>query len=474
MEMTAARGATVDTRGNPYSVILKLAAPTMLAMMSQSVVNEVDLYFVGRLGGCEATNAQAALLPSLILFWAFGGSLSAISVGTQALTARRVAEGKTDEAGAVLANAAFFGLIAGLIFTLAGYLSLPFIIHKIIKNPTAAEYALSYSRYRFAGIMSVAVTFAFKAFFDGLGKTFVHMVSALVMNALNIVLCLIFIFGKLGAPRMGLSGAGLAALASTWVGLLIMLVYGVLPEYRRTYRWIDRKKLNWPLTRDILRLAVPGGVATLALMVGFGFFLFVVGKIDAAAPIEGTCGGKGESVSLAATALIIGVMKLTFTACLAFGTATATLVGQSLGEKSPQNAVKFGWASVRLGLLIFGIVGILEGLLFTPQILHFFNHEARVVATALVPMRMMGTLTPAIAVAMILTQALFGAGSPRFVMIVEIILHFTCLMPLAWLFGVTLNRGLVGIWMAGVVYVLALAGAMVWKFAKGDWKENVI
>jgi Na+-driven multidrug efflux pump len=75
---------------------------------------------------------------------------------------------------------------------------------------------------------------------------------------------------------------------------------------------------------------------------------------------------------------------------------------------------------------------------------------------------------------MILTQALFGAGNTRFVMIVELILHFTCLVPLAWLFGITLHFGLIGIWAAGVIYVLLLAGIMTLKFRSGDWKKIAI
>jgi Na+-driven multidrug efflux pump len=71
---------------------------------------------------------------------------------------------------------------------------------------------------------------------------------------------------------------------------------------------------------------------------------------------------------------------------------------------------------------------------------------------------------------MILTQALFGAGNTKFVMVVELILHFSCLVPLAWLLGITFELGLVGIWSASVVYVVLLTAVMVWKFAKGDWK----
>src|SRR5258707_7908267 len=106
--------AHVVTHGSPYRVILRLAAPTVLAMLTQSVVNEIDIVFFARLPCPESSNAQAALLPSLILLWLFGGSLSAISVGTQAFTARRFAERSDGAAGSVLANAAFFAVVAGV------------------------------------------------------------------------------------------------------------------------------------------------------------------------------------------------------------------------------------------------------------------------------------------------------------------------------------------------------------------------
>ncbi|MBI2393450.1 MAG: MATE family efflux transporter [Deltaproteobacteria bacterium] len=470
-------GVHVDMRGGPYRTILRLATPTMIAMLSQSIVNEIDIVFFAQLPCPESSNGQAALAPSLIALWAFGGSLSAISVGTQALTARRAAEGNREDAGAVLMNAATFALVAGAIFTIIGFLILDPLMHALVKNPDAADYAVSYTRFRFLGIVSMAMTFAFKAFFDGLGQTRIHMVSALVMNAVNIGLCWLLIFGNAGAPRMGPPGAGLAALLSTWVGLAIMIAYGAKRDYRRVYQWFDRKKLSWSITWQILRLAIPGGIATMAVMVGFGFFLFVVGKLDAltgkAAVTAGACGAT-EAVNGAATTAIIGILKLTFTACLAFGTATATLVGTSLGEKDPQKAAMFGWSSVKLGLLLFGILGVAEGILFTKPILAFVSHSPAVQEAALLPFRMMGLATPVIAVAMILTQALFGAGNSRFVMIVELILHFTCLMPLAWLFGVTFGGGLPGIWASAVIYAVALAAAMVWKFARGDWKTTRI
>lgn len=467
-------GVSVVTTGSPYKVVLKLASPTVLAMLSQSVVNEVDIIFFSWLPCPESSNAQAALLPSLILLWLFGGSLSAISVGTQAISARRFAQKNPADAGAVLVNSWFFSLIAGLAFTVISYLSLPFILGVLIKVPEVREAATQYLHWRLLGIMSMAMTFSFKAFFDGIGKTHVHMVSAIVMNVINVVLCLIFIFGRFGAPRMGIAGAGLAGFVSTWVGLAIMIGWAMFAKYRRPFSPFNLSRLSKRLTGDILRLSIPSAVATIAVMSGFALFAMIVSKLDSltdAAVVQASCpGGRAEAVNSAATTVIVGILKLTFTACLAFGTSTATLVSQSLGEGDGDKASRFGWVSVRLGLLIFGVVGLLEGVIFPRQILSIVSQSPAVIEAAMLPMQIMGICTPMIAVGMILTQALFGAGNTRFVMIVELVLHFLCLVPLAWGLGIALGYGLVGIWSAAVIYVVLLTVVMVWKFAKGDWK----
>jgi MATE family multidrug resistance protein len=467
----SATSANVVTSGSPERVVLRLATPTVFAMLAQSLVNEVDIIFLAHLPQPESSNAQAALLPSLILLWMFGGSLSAISVGTQTIAARRFAQGRSLDAGAVLTNSLVFAFASSFAFTAVAYLCLPFALELLIKVPDVREAAESYLSWRLLGVSSMVMTFSLKAFFDGIGKTFVHMVASIVMNVLNVVLCILLIFGYYGAPRMGFAGAGVAGFVSSWLGLVIMLIWALLPRYVAAHRPFDFRKLSRPLVMDILRLSVPSAVATLAVMSGFALFSMIVSQLDhASGSAPNAPSGGSEAVNGAATMLIVGILKLTFTACLAFGTSTATLVSQSLGEMDPGKAERFGWVSVRLGLMIFGVVGLLEGVILTNQILDLVTKSDAVREAALVPLRMMGLATPLIATGMILTQALFGAGNTRFVMIVELFLHFLCLVPLAWLFGIVLELGLVGIWSSALLYAVLLTAAMIWKFRSGDWK----
>ena len=321
-------GSNTVTSGPPHRAILRLALPTVAAMLTQNVVNEIDIVFFARLPCPESSNAQTALLPSLIILWIFGGSISSISVGTQSFTGRRFAEKRFDDAGAVLANAAFFAVVAGLVSTVLGYLAMPHVLGLILKTPAARAAAESYLGYRLLGIMSMAATFAFKAFFDAIGKPSIHLISAGAMNALNIALCTIFIFGNptLGVAKMGIAGAGLAGVLSTYVGLAIMVAYAMKPEFRSLYKPFSFAKLDRGLTWSILKLSIPSAVATVAVMTGFMLFAKIASELDVRFPsqvVSALCGA-GEPINAASMTVIVGVLKLTFTACLAFGTSTAT------------------------------------------------------------------------------------------------------------------------------------------------------
>src|SRR5690349_4175359 len=176
MASTGVTSTAIEFGGNRYRTILRLALPTVVAMLSQSVVNDIDVVFFSRLPSPEGSNGQAALLPSLIVLWLFGGSLSAISVGTQALAARRFAEGHPSDSGAVLVNSFTVALLSSVAFTVIGYLTMPAILSLLIKVPEVRAAAEDYLGWRLLGISSMVMTFSLKAFFDGIGKTVVHMV----------------------------------------------------------------------------------------------------------------------------------------------------------------------------------------------------------------------------------------------------------------------------------------------------------
>lgn len=464
--------------------IIALSYPVMLAMLSQTLINQVDHILVGHLPLAESTPGQTAVQISQILLWAFGGFLASISVGTQALAARRIGADDIEGAGAVSTNSQLLALMASIVVTALTYLLAPLLFRLMSKDQAVIDLGVPFLRWRFLQITGMVVTASLKSFFDGLGKTRVHMGVALVMNLANFLLCVALIFGPEhpgiagvngvhsllmqltggSLPRLGVPGAGLASMISSYIGLFLMLAWSLREEYKPYH--IRRLSNASPRTMwQIAKLSVPSGFATMFAMGGFGFVLFVVAKLD-----HNAARGIGRTVYSTATSNIISVLQLVFISCIAYGTATATLVSQNMGAKAYDMAEKFAYTAARIGVVLFLIVGLCLTLWAEP-ILFFWNPDAQVVAAGAPILRVLGFVCPLIVVALVFTQALYGAGNTVFVMTAELILHFSCLVPLSYLAGITFGLGLWGVWGALIFYITALAAVMMLKFRTGTWKK---
>lgn len=454
--------------------ILNLGLPVIFGMLTQTAINQIDALMIGRLPEREAVAGTAALTPAMILFWVFGGFLASIQVGTQAVVARRYGAGDAHGAGKALLNSVWVALLASAIITVPALLVVEPYFHFITHDPAVREAGVSYGSARLLGIFSMVAMQSYKSFYDGVGRVYVFMVIALVMNVMNAVLNYLLIFGELGFPQLGVAGAAWSSVISSSAGLVIMVAWTLRKHEWKTFRVYRLKNFDLSVAGTVAKLSFFSGAATIFMMSGFYLFFVIVGEIDEAQGLPG--------INVNAASIIINLCMLVFMTCIAFGSSTATLVSQSLGAKNPELAARYGWQSVKLMVPVMAAIGLV--MIFWPEsLLRLYlpvdaadtaGLKDQVMAIAIPSLRVCGVLAPLAAAALVLTQALYGAGESRFVMIVELCLHATCLVPLAWLFAVKLELGLLGCWSAAGVYGLSLLIAMGWKFISGGWKKTVI
>ncbi len=459
--------------------IIHLGWPVIIGMLCQTAINTVDLLFIGRLPEEIAVPGTAAVLSSIILLWAFGGFLSSISVGTQAISARRFSEGHWLDAGRVLTNAIAVSIVASILIMGIAELLVDPLMALLSPSNAVQQLGTSYSRIRFWGLPGMALMASYRSFYDGLGRVRIHMTIAVLMNIANIILCYFLIFGfsafGFTVEPMHVKGAALGAVLSSYFGLLLMIVWSLRKEDRLHFGVYRLKHLNFDVAFAVSKLSFWSGLATVILMTGVGLFNHIVGLIDQS---EGV-----DAINSSAASIIIHVMMLVFMSCLAFGTSTAILVSQSVGAKVPNLAERYGWQSVLLAVYVVSFFGFFV-FLFPEPILRIFmpkeGTQANALKDAVVTLAIpslklaVGLVAPLAAAAMVLTQALYGAGKTRYVMVVEFLLHFGCLVPLSWFLGVVCGQGLFGCWIAAVVYVALLLLATGIKFWRGQWKETVI
>ncbi len=477
-------------------------------MFTQTAINVVDTIFVGQLDPSYSIPGQSALGFSLPLLWAIGGFLSSIGIGTQSMVARRFGANQPLDSGVVISNSLIVAVLSSIVFTAIGWMAVPYFFDFITHNESVKVLGIPYARLRILGVMAMVTTASFKGFFDGIGKTRVHMYAAIIMNFFNIGLNYVFIFGLGPIEPYYVTGAAIASLISTYVGVFVMVVWSMRGKYRKPHRYYRPKNVSFKMMWELTKLSVPSGLATVFVMSGVLLFLKIIGILDeqaiheniaqvglynanpaylkfqnvllglpASTPGLGFIHEQVFAVSWSAppifttaAKLIIDLLTIGFVTTIALGTATATLVSQSMGEGDFKAAEDYGWDSVKIGAAFFGTFGLLM-IIFPEVFLNVLSNDASVISAAVPGLRIMASLEVLIATSLILTQALFGAGATRFVMWVELILHGLCLAPLAWLLAIYFEIGFLGVWMSASLYIFLLAGVMAWKFRSGTWKS---
>lgn len=434
--------------------VINLSMPVMLGMLSQVLMNIIDTVFVGRIGP-RADQGLAALGLGIIGMWVIGGALNAISVGIQALSARRFGENNYIKAGKVAFNGLILALFLGSLFGIVGTYFAKQIAGLLSSDPGVVSYCYDFLKFRFLGLIPFLTIVAMKSFFDGIGYTKVYMFTSFAMNLVNIFVSYGFILGGLGFPRLEVGGAGLAATLSGTIGMFIIISISFLPYFRK-FTVMRISNFSPAIIKSIIKISYPSSVAAFFTALGFLFFLRIVGIIG--------------TIEQAASTILINIASLSFLPTLALGTASATLVGQSLGARKPVRGTAYGVQSVKLGAVIMGILGVIAFILARP-ILQFFTEHYEVINAGIKALRILAIAQIFQATGLIFAQSLLGSGDTRYVMIADVSLHYLFLLPLTYLLGVKLGFGIYGAWIAMDFYILGLAVTMTTRFLSGQWQK---
>lgn len=434
---------------------MNLAAPIILASLSQTLMSLIDIAMVGRLG---AAAVAAVGLASMFTF-AISDSLNAIQAGVQTVVARREGEGRPREAGEALRSTHYFALvvgsIAGLLFVLGSRGLLPLI------NPDADVVAmgLSYILYRGPSLGLVMMGFAFYGFYNGISRPRIHLLVSVVANTLNVVLNYGLIFGHLGMPAMGVGGAGLATTISSAVAVALYALATRQDALRRRYPGIWRGPRQPDTLGKILRLSLPAGIQHFGVMAGFAAFMTFMGWVS--------------TVALAATEIVINILSFSFMPATGFLFATQTLVSKSIGEGNFKRAEDSVQIATLLCLILMGSMGLV--FIAAPRfILGLFTPVEAIVAMGVLPLQILGLVQFADAVGMVNFGALRGAGDNVYPAVAEIMLMWLFLLPVTWFTAIHQGWGINAGWTALAAYIVIYAATFYLRFRRGPWRRIVI
>ena len=323
-----------------YRQLLRLAMPLALQNVITYSVGLADNIMVGRLGelalsGTYVSNQLQNLLHMLVM----GLSAAMLVLGAQFW-------GKRDVVGvkSVVAIALKFGFAAGLLLfivtllTPSGVLSL-FTDDAAVKTEAMRYFTIIRYTYVFFCVTQVLI-----ASMRCVETVRIGMYLSLMTFSVNVSLNYILIFGKLGAPALGLRGAAIATLVARVLEAVIMVAY---------VRLID-KKLMLRL-RDILR----GGRDLLGRFFRYGFPV-ILGDIfwGINLAVQGAIMGRMGATALASVSIANVIFSIMGVAVYGTAGATAIIVGKTVGSGDITRLRAY----VKTLQVIFVIIGVISGI----------------------------------------------------------------------------------------------------------------
>jgi putative MATE family efflux protein len=432
--------------------ILLLALPIIGGMVSQNVLNLVDTAMVGSLGDA----ALAAVGVGGFANFMFLALILGVSTGVQVTSARRKGEGRFADLALPLNAGLLLVVIGAPVLSAVLYQAIPGIFPLFNSDPEVIEQGVPYLRARTLAMVFVGCNFAFRGYWNAVDLSRFYMGTLVAMHAVNIFLNWVLIFGNLGAPALGVAGAGIASALSTAFGLAIYLWLGF--RHARGAGFLQRLPPRAEIRR-LFRLSLPTSIQQLFFSTGFLVLFWIIGIV-----------GTRE---LAAASVLINVMLVALLPGLGLGLAASTLVSQALGRNEPDDAAQWGWDVAKVGAVLMGALGA-PLVIWPDPILGVFIRDPVTLEVARLPAQFMGASMALEALGMVLMHSLLGAGDARRVMLITIGVQWLVFLPLAYLIGPVFGLGLTAIWLLQVGYRLLQSGIFTYFWVRRGWAGIVV
>lgn len=315
---------------------LALATPLAAANVAQMVMGLTNTIMVGHLGG----NALGAAGLGGGLYFTLVIICRSVLAAVAPLAAHAIGAGNQRDAG-LIAGA---GLALGALVALPVIAVLSVLDRFLVTIGYDPALAAEVGRYLEAIRWGAPAFLAFevlRALFAATSRARIVMLALFLGIPANAALNWALIFGHLGAPALGITGAGCATAIVQWtmsLGLGLYLLFLPSQTPLRVSRAVGSKMLS------ILRLGLPiGGLVALEVTL-FATAGIVVGLLG--------------SDALGAHQLVLNFASLTFMVPLGLGQAATVRIGYEIGAGSPERARRAGLVALAIGALVMGVTGV--------------------------------------------------------------------------------------------------------------------
>lgn len=407
-------------------LVISMSFPIMISMLVQSLYNIVDSMFVARISEDALTAASIAYSAQILQIAVAVGT----GVGVNALISRRLGAKRFEEANETATTGLVLTILSSFVFVLWGiFATEPFIrLFSTDENIVAlgTQY-LKICQIFSTGIFLGTLT---QRLLQATGRTFSSMMAQLAGAVVNIILDPIMIFGLLGCPEMGISGAAIATVIGQWTAAVIGLILNRVQnrEIHFIYHHFRLKKDN------IVQIYKVGAPTILTQATGS----IMVAAMNAILVIF-------SSTAVAFFGVYFKLQNFLLMPMNGLGQGSLPIVGYNFGAGNEKRVKDTCKTAMTVGIVI-AVIGMLIFMIFPEQLLGLFSAGEAMIELGKPALRIISVSVLFIPVTMITGYVISGLGNGLVNMLSTAIRQLILLLPFVLLFGKTGGVGTV--WFA--------------------------
>ncbi len=433
------------------SLILRLALPAVAENVLATATQMADMIMVGRLGASAIAGVGLSNQPLFFIQGLFMG----IGVGTTAVVARLYGAGRRSEADHVAQQSLIFTFLLSAVLCSIWYAFVPQVISFMGAKDDAIPLAISYMRTIVPGLFLLTLNIAMSSALRGAGDTRSPMIANTTINVINIFGNYVLIFGHLGLPAMGVTGAALSTTISRGIGTAILLYIMSGARGALQLRLSDGLKPDSSTLKRMLRVGLPTAAERVSLSLGITFYTRIVASLG--------------TVTYAAHQIALNAEQISYMPGFGFATAATALVGQALGAGNKKMAEKSGWNAWKMSAWLSGVMGLVL-LLLPEKLMGLYVNDPEIIRMGALSLRIMGIAQVPMSAGFTIVGALRGAGDTKAVLYLTLISVWGVRLIGTWLAVTVLHLGLAGAWLVMALDWCTRAAVSLIRWRSGRWK----
>ncbi|THB69221.1 MAG: MATE family efflux transporter [Gammaproteobacteria bacterium] len=437
--------------------MVAIALPMVVSHACETAMTFTDRLFLSRLGSEYMAASMGGGLSAFVMMTFFFGLIGY----STALVAQYLGSGQKEKCASTLTQCAVIALLAFPIILALRPLAVSYFKWMGVSDPQLLLQT-QYFNILIYGVLFSLLRHSFSSYFSGIGRTKIVMIAAIISMLVNVIANYTLIFGKFGFPALGITGAAIGTVFSSFIGFAVIAYAYFARENRMEFEIMVSFRFDLKVMHTLLRFGTPAGLEFFLNLLAFNVMVFLFHS-------------QGANIAAAIT-IVFNWDMVSFLPMIGINIGVISLVGRYMGSGNPDLAHRSTWSGLKLAW-IYSFFVLIAFACFPHYLVSVFHptelqneFQQNIAPMAITMLRLAALYVMADAMFLVFGGALRGAGDTLWAMVTSVLFHWILVAVLFVMLNLIEASPAIS-WLTLCLIFIVFSFVFYLRYKGGKWRK---